>query len=134
LGRAADEYRDEFRARHPGTLAAYQSAGVYRLYWPRQRILEKAVERFTRRMLREWVLPPDEDLHDVLSEWVEQEWTRRELDAQALLTRLHEAAQEALEGSASTFFQRLLEPIAGSRAGVIPFSAFRGRKGDAEVA
>ena len=118
-GRVADESREAFQNLYRPEGASCQTFGLYRLTWPRQRLLEVAVRRFGRRLVERWGAKSSDHLREPIARWVADEWHRRQLELESLTARLHEAARESLQKEPELAFDALLAPL-HSRSGDDP--------------
>ncbi len=112
LGRTMEEVRTSGTRHSLRPNVECQSFGLFRLAWPRQRLLQASTRRFCIRMLQYWTADSVEHLREPLRLWLDEEWERRLLDPQTLITRLRDDATRLFEQPPEQYFAAMLEPLA----------------------
>jgi eukaryotic-like serine/threonine-protein kinase len=99
MGRVVDEARATYlESAHPEGIPL-QTFGLYRMSWPRQRLLDQAMDRFRVRVLRAWlgrevVTPPQP-----AGAWVEEQLHRRRIEPTEIESQLAEIAAKEIGGA-----------------------------------
>lgn len=117
IGRVLDESRSAYQVATPIQGPPLQSFGLYRLTWPRQRVLEIAVRKLVQRVLAKWISKETHYLKEPIANWLEQEWIRRGLDMDTLLGKLRDAARQAIQNDPELVFDGFLTPLLDPKTG-----------------
>jgi eukaryotic-like serine/threonine-protein kinase len=120
LGRTADDIRRGSGISSKGlrtkSLAAgdslYQTFGMYRVLWPRRRLLQQSARGLCRRVVEHWMNKDPGAVSGKVRDWVKQQWEEREFGAEHLILRLQDACHVGLQQSPENAFAVLLDPIA----------------------
>jgi hypothetical protein len=86
-------------------------AGNYHLCWPRPHMLASATRRFTQRLLQRWSSREATHLREPISQWLTEQWTKRQLDWKIVHARLMEALQEALQEPPAAVFESIVDVL-----------------------
>jgi serine/threonine protein kinase len=114
LGRTVDEARSKVAppTQAPSCLLG-QSMGLYRLAWPKRPLLRRAARRYCHHLVQRWVTKDSSPIKNELKNWIDEQWTKKELDATFMMERLQLACEKALGGKApETAFASVMEPFA----------------------
>ncbi len=129
LGRAADEIRHqgESATQHqstqglgPGARSVrgplYQTAGLYRLVWPRRQLLDQAAYIVCRRVVERWMSKNAKPLAEAVKEWANEQWEQNGFTADQLIARYQQACEAALGQAPESAFQAIHQPVATALA------------------
>jgi hypothetical protein len=95
LGRLADERRAASRKDtvelKPGVKVApiCHTFGMFRLSWPRRLLVERSARRVGHRLVQHWVSKDAAGLRGEVEQWVKDQWSKRQLQADHLIARGH---------------------------------------------
>jgi hypothetical protein len=111
LGRAADAGRNALPPPEPGSPLAFQTFGMIRLWWPRHDLLERASRHFCHAIVQKWAAKEVRVGRDKIANWVQEQWDKKELSAEAQIDRVRLACERALGKPPETVFSSLHEPL-----------------------
>jgi hypothetical protein len=114
MGRVADDRRAVYAAARPPEGPSWQSFGLYRLAWPRGAILERAVLHFSRAMMQRWMSKESSHLREAVAGWLDEQWSVRQIDTEAVLGRLHDAVRARLAGDPEAVFDAFSAGLSSS--------------------
>jgi len=137
LGRGADPHRqrgDESSTNSAGQNAPsqqpegvrtplYQTAGLYRLVWPRRQLLVHAARIVCRRVVQRWMSKSAKPLLEPVKKWVQERWEQDGFTAEQLIGRYQQACEAAMGQPPDSAFQTIHNAVV---AALGP----RGGKGD----
>ena len=129
LGQVADECRHqgESATQHHGTqglgLGArggrgplYQTAGVFRLVWPRRQLLDQAGRIVCRRVVERWMSKNAKPFVETVKGWVTEQWEKNGFVADQLIAHYQQACEAGLGQPPENAFQALHLPVATALA------------------
>jgi serine/threonine protein kinase len=122
LGRLADDRRTASRKEtvelKPGAkvLPVCHTFGMFRLSWPRRLLVERAARRIGLRLVQHWVAKDTAGLRGEVEKWVKEQWGKRQLQVDHLISCLRAATEGALDAEPEEAFAALLEPMEKDRA------------------
>lgn len=93
LGRSTDDCRAEQPSSPRFT---YETAGFYKMVWPREALLRTAARRQARQLLERWADKNRQPLVEPVKEWLDTQWALRELGPEALIARFQEGCRRTL--------------------------------------
>jgi hypothetical protein len=112
LGRAADLARAglpsppwEERGQY------YQTFGLFQLAWPRHSLLQGAARGLVQRVVARWMSKDSKPLREAVQEWVQEQWARRQLGADAFIERTRDEMGKRLRGGPEALFAAAIEPL-----------------------
>ncbi|QDU18874.1 tubulin-like doman-containing protein [Urbifossiella limnaea] len=110
VGRTADAQREaKLAGLPPGvTVGAF---GVAAFDWPRAEVVVRTAETVSRKVLTAWLLPNVKRAREVIPTWAAAQWTRMELDPDAVLARLQAAAESATGARTEDLIAAATEPL-----------------------
>jgi hypothetical protein len=113
LGRTADDTRGKV-ARQAETLSGMfcQTMGLFRLAWPKRPLLRRAARRYCQHLVQRWMSKDSSPMKEEIKTWIDEQWTKKELDSNFMIERLHQACEKALGMAADYAFATVMEPFA----------------------
>jgi hypothetical protein len=111
VGRMADSARPPTAPDAPAR-ASFEAFGLYRLTWPRQRLLDHTARRLCNQLIERWTIKDSAPVRESVDKWLTQELSRQELNAESLISILQEACEKSLGHSPESEFAELVEPFA----------------------
>jgi serine/threonine protein kinase len=110
LGRATDLARADlsgppWEAR--GLFA--QTFGLFRLSWPRRALLAAAGRRLCLQLVTRWMSKDSKPIRETVQAWVQEQWARQNLGAEAFLARLVQACEQKLGHNPERALQAILQ-------------------------
>src|SRR5262249_26129275 len=82
----------------------------YRLTWPRTVMLERSAARSAGRLLQMWMAPEHPALTSAVTAAADEDWGRRQLEAETILGRLRETCVSQLKTQSPALFDAYLNP------------------------
>jgi eukaryotic-like serine/threonine-protein kinase len=122
LGRLADDRRAASRKDtlelKPGvkTPPICHTFGMFRLSWPRRLLVERSARRVGLRLVQHWISKDAAGLRGEVEQWVKDQWSKRQLQADHLIACLRAGAEGALDVEPEEAFTALLEPLEKDKA------------------
>jgi serine/threonine protein kinase len=119
LGRSADISRRDRLMEATQTAANAESTpqlycqtfGMHRLVWPRRLLLRQAARRLCQRLVERWMSKDGKPIREQVKDWVEEQWMKQDLGAEALITQLQQACTKALKTAPEQLFTQILSGI-----------------------
>ena len=114
LGKALDAARERWRSTmgpQATPRSTYQTLGLYRIIRPRQRVLEQAARRFSRRLVLHWMSKDASALVEGVSRWTQEQWDESGLRPEALITSHQELCEQRLKQTPERLLQAVLTPL-----------------------
>lgn len=111
LGKAIDAARRQVRREDVGPTPTYQTVGMYRIVWPRQRILQQLARRLSRRVVVHWTSNDASNAAESVARWAQEKWDEAGLRPDTLITRFQELCQQNLNQSPEDMIQAVLSPL-----------------------
>jgi hypothetical protein len=108
VGREADKARGE-SSKAGSTPPQLQTCGTFRLTWPRRSLLERSARRACARLVAGWASKGSEHLSGPVAVWLDEQWPRLQVDAEATLARLWEAF--SAEGDPAQQLSETIDPL-----------------------
>lgn len=115
-GRTLDEVRNEANNLNSEGQQVVQTFGMYRLTWPRPEMLTVATRRFALRLLQRWTSKDSSHLHDPIHSWLDEQWTVRNLDLDAVVARFDASVREALREDSDKVFDAMVNMLRAKSA------------------
>ena len=110
-GRLTEKSGESYRAANPAAAPVCQTFGLYRLSWPRPEVLIAATNRLAQRQLQQWTAKDGAPLREHITEWLERQWTERNLSFEAVSASFHSAARALLREEPERIFDALIDPL-----------------------
>jgi serine/threonine protein kinase len=113
LGRTADDTRAKVAppSQAPTGLLC-QTMGLFRLAWPKRPLLRRAARRYCQHLVQRWMSKDSSPVKDQIKTWIDDHWTKKELDATFMMERLQLACEKALGNKApENAFAAVMEPF-----------------------
>src|SRR6266852_2983295 len=127
LGRAADESRSRLPPpRQPSASLLCQTLGTFRMAWPKSLLLRRAGRKYCKSLVQRWMSKESEPLKAEIQHWLQDQWTKGELDYPFMIERLQKACEKALGTTPEYAFAAVTDPFApkGKKAPVVDPNAF----------
>jgi serine/threonine protein kinase len=112
-----DEYRRRSHAAPtaPDDELSLRSLGLFRMSFPRQRLMKMATNLFCRRVVEKWPGTAESLLPETLDREAERKANEIGIDENAFIKRMHMAQNEVLGEDPEVFFPRLISGAAPDR-------------------
>ncbi len=127
LGRAADDGRAKLTPpRQPSSTMLCQTLGLFRMAWPKRLLLRRAGRRYCKHLVQRWMSKESESLKPEIQGWLEDQWTKGELEFNFMIERLQMAGEKALGMTPEFAFTSITDPFVpkGKKAPVVDPNAF----------
>jgi serine/threonine protein kinase len=127
LGRAADDGRAKLPAPRPSPPTMLcQTLGLFRMAWPKRLLLRRAGRRYCKHLVQRWMSKESEALKPEIQGWLEDQWTKGELEFNFMIERLQMAGEKALGMTPEYAFTSITDPFVpkGKKAPVVDPNAF----------
>ncbi len=111
VGASVEDGRVSYFDENPCPGLVLQSANIYRLTWPRQRLLMVAARRFCHRLLDRWTSKETKVPMEPVQQWVEEQWVRRHLAPHAVTEAVVAAAVEKLGDRPESLIESALQRV-----------------------
>lgn len=113
LGRIADICRDSTpTASHPGpSQPLVQTAGLYRLAFPKRALLKQTAVRLCHQLVQRWVSKDAKPVQEQIRQEIQDQWLQRELGPEFPIARFQEAATKMLGRAPEAHFAALIDPL-----------------------
>ncbi|MCZ2344326.1 MAG: protein kinase [Bacteroidales bacterium] len=85
--------------------------GNFQLCWPRPHMLTSATRRFAQRLLQRWASKDTTHLRAPISQWLAEQWTKRQFDWESVQARLHDAFQVTLQEAPAAVFDSIVDVL-----------------------
>ena len=72
----------------------YQTFGMYEVSWPRHAVRRALARRACRRLVERWMSKDSKPIRDSVQSWMQEEWSRQQLNANVLMERLAELSRQ----------------------------------------
>ncbi|MBI3410471.1 MAG: protein kinase [Planctomycetes bacterium] len=112
LGIGADSERCErFNSSALLGQAVFQTFGMYRICWPRRRLLNQAANRLCHRLVEGWMSKDARVLSAPIRKWSAEQWDALGLRAESLITRHQDLCEKRMKQAPDSMFQALVHPL-----------------------
>lgn len=88
----------------------YQTCGMYRILWPRQRLLQMWAQNLCRRLVQRWMNKDAKPITEDIRSWVQRQWEGNRLPLDNLIARHQEGAEQRLHKTPEAMFSEVLQP------------------------
>ena len=110
FGRHADKARSGL-TKPVGLPSFFQTCGTFRLTWPRRTLLEKSAIRCYDLILKTWSDPEVPHLVEPIRQWLDEQWTARQLGTEHLVDRFRDACHQFQNRDPVQLFDALIDPL-----------------------
>ena len=112
LGPALDEARRPFQQTyHMVGQALYQTFGMYRLLWPRRRLLQQSARNVCKRLIERWMTKDARSISEEVRQWSLEQWEALEMRPENLIAGHQERCEKILGAAPEHTFQELINPL-----------------------
>jgi serine/threonine protein kinase len=111
LGPLAEASRMALTANGPPDSMITQTVGLYRLYWPRRRLLQRVSRRFCQKIVQYWLAKDTKPLQEKVHASVAQQWTDQQLGPEFMIARFQQACTQALGKDPESAFAAIIAPV-----------------------
>ena len=112
MGPALEEVRRPHQqAYHMVGKAHYQTFGMYRLLWPRRRLLHQSARNLCRRLVEGWMTKDARAIAEHVKEWSLEQWDALNMRPEELIERHREHCEQKLGQSPEALIQNLIQPL-----------------------
>jgi serine/threonine protein kinase len=114
LGPALDEARRPYQqAYHMVGQALFQTFGMYRLLWPRRRLLNQSGRNLCKRLVERWMTKDVKAISEEVRNWSLERWESLEMRRENLIASHQERCEQLLGQSPDAIFQEIISPVTG---------------------
>ncbi len=89
----------------------YQTFGLFQLTWPRQELCEQAARRLCLQLVQRWMSKDSKPVRAAVQQWVQEQWTQKELGAESFIARLGEACVQRVGRPPEALLQEAVQPL-----------------------
>jgi hypothetical protein len=112
LGPALDEARRPHQeAYHMVGQALYQAFGMYRVLWPRRRLLTQSARNLCKRLIEGWMTKDARAVTEEVRNWSQAQWETLCLRPENLITSHQERCEKNLGQAPDRMFQEIVGPL-----------------------
>jgi serine/threonine protein kinase len=126
LGRVADQGRAKMASPRQSATMHCQTLGLFRMAWPKRLLVRRAGRRYCKHLVQRWMSKETEGLKPEIQSWLEDQWTKGELDYKFLIERLQMAGEKALGMTPEYAFSSITDPFVpkGKKPPVVDANGF----------